>query len=250
MTNYTQWKSLVDLHEYSAIPDSEGTHQWDYVEGSGTLVEDQIGNLDADFTDITWRDDAGAGGFYAELDGSNDYADLGQESRSSLSHFVNDAEGTLFAWVKPLGFADDDFNAIYGGDLSSSTRTIFYGIDTRDGEKTLYSSISNGNSGEGLTDAVINFGTDEWAVVAFTSDGSTMRNYEAVGPDFDLVERESGPVPNTASGDLEKNVTIGVSDEGSQRHWNGGVDLMFTDSIARSQSELQSIVDDSKAFYE
>ena len=23
MTNYTQWKSLVDLHEYSAIPDSE-----------------------------------------------------------------------------------------------------------------------------------------------------------------------------------------------------------------------------------
>ena len=26
MTNYTQWKSLVDLHEYSAIPDSAVTH--------------------------------------------------------------------------------------------------------------------------------------------------------------------------------------------------------------------------------
>ena len=48
MTNYTQWKSLVDLHEYSAIPDSGMDHFY-YSQEIGSIDPwpDEVGDLDA-----------------------------------------------------------------------------------------------------------------------------------------------------------------------------------------------------------
>ena len=53
MTNYTQWKSLVDLHEYSAIPDS-AIIQWEFsgLEASDTTAPDSIGDENLSLVDF------------------------------------------------------------------------------------------------------------------------------------------------------------------------------------------------------
>ena len=71
MTNYTQWKSLVDLHEYSAIPDSELYYRID--EESGDVFSDSQGDNDATSTgSLIWVADSSVGhDWYVELDDTN-----------------------------------------------------------------------------------------------------------------------------------------------------------------------------------
>jgi len=83
MTNYTQWKSLVDLQEYSAIPDSAILH-WPINEGSGDTIYESIGEIPEQDGDIQggidWIDNNWWGGWALDSPGesSDDTVATGQ----------------------------------------------------------------------------------------------------------------------------------------------------------------------------
>ena len=74
MTNYTQWKSLVDLHEYSAIPDAQ--HEYRLAEGNGTTSEDEVEDNDLTLEGgVDWVEDGDSeGGFHLDFRNTRDVA--------------------------------------------------------------------------------------------------------------------------------------------------------------------------------
>ena len=244
MQEYEHWKSLVDLQEYPALPDSGGNHQWDFTEGSDSFVADVNGDLNADFTSISWATGSGTDNVFAELDGEN-YADLGSESRPKLSHFVRDGKGTAFAWVKPSD--SSDMRAIYGTNFSNSDASIMLWKRGDNDDYQWYcgngddSNVWNISGGEPSTD---------WVALAGTADGSTAQLYIAEPPDYSISEIGTESVSGTRDVDLDTNVYIGRPADNPERNWDGGIDLSFIDDKGWTESELQSFVDDSKELYE
>ena len=228
-----------------AIPDSEGFHQWNYDNWSGTLVPDEIGDLDADFTDISTGSDEGAGDTYGILDGVDDYGELGSVSRSAFSIFVESSpEATAFSWVKPADTTD--IHLIFGSQITSSTRTFNFGV--RDGGK-VYSRANDGDTDLWNFESG-DIDVDEWSAVVIVADGDTARLYAAEAPDYEVTELDTESISGGSSGDLERKVDIGREQAGDQRYWDGGLDLQFIHGSALSEAQLQSFVDDSKVFYE
>lgn len=249
MTNYTQWKSLVDLHEYSAIPDSGADHQWNYTAGSGTLVSDTIGSLDADFTGLDWVSGSGAGNVYGELDGVDDIADLGSGTRSGWLHFVEDHQGTLFWWVRPE--SGEDLTICGCNDFASDERGFFLHLFGNAVDSDIEFFMSDGES-QIVRDDYGNIPTESWSAVALVCDGSDALFYQAVPAtnyDVELVGSASIDA-DSGSGDLERNVVIGDKMTARGDNFAGGMDISFKDQISWTESELQSFVDDSKGLFE
>jgi len=225
-----------------AIPDSGGTHQYNVESGSGN-ISDNIGSLTGTLngTGDPWvTGGVGAGDAYVDLDGSDQYFDLGTASQSEFSHFPN-GNGTVFAWINPDNFTD--FPSIFVSSYQSSNVGVGLRVESggdirwgaRDGSgNDVWSVIASG---------VLSSGT--WTPVAATADGSTAKIYAGKS----LTQENSGSISNTTNSDLTNNVNIGRDTANGGRYFDGGLDLIWTDSTAQSQSNIQSFVDDSKAFY-
>jgi len=231
----------------SLIPDSEGDHQWNYTEGSGTEVNDSIGSLDLDFTSISgWPTDAGVGGTYAQLDGSNDFAILGNDAWTS---FITQSEGTFFSWLKLPDDTSQDGD-LAGTDLSSDGSDFLCRVNVNDNEFGWTLTIDDnrvdviGGSPQNLL--------DEWIATAWVADATDMYLYVAdASDDYTIREVASSSAPPSGSGNWDNDVAIGTQGDGlGDRALEAGIDLQFFDSIGQSQSQIQSFVDSSKRFYD
>ena len=229
-----------------AIPDSGGSHQWNHDEGEGTTLSDAIGGLDGAINGATWTSGAGTEDVYLDYDGTDDFTDLGSGSRSALSHFVNDGAGTILFWINPDTIASSGVNYIAGTAFTGSARSLIFAA--RDGDDWFFRATTSSDVVWDIQGGSAD--TNEWAAVAGVADGSDVFIYEAKPPDYDVTQVASATVGDTEGGDLEQNVNIGRETDNETRHWDGGIDLAFTDTSAKSQSELQTFVDDSKKFYE
>jgi len=233
------------LFDGPAIPDSEGDHQWNFDEGSGTTVSDSIGGLDAAFTSISdWPTDAGAGGVYAELDGS-EYADLGSESRSELSPILRDAEFTLGFWVRRDDTSD---SYLLGTEGDSSADTVLFQF--RSGETIRFRTFGGGSELSDSGSVSVNAPTGEWAFYSVSADGSRLKTFEAYGPDYNVTELDDSSI-STHNSDFDENVYLAGRNDSDERPFTGGFDLSFAEmGNGLSESELQAWVDDTKHFYE
>jgi len=230
------------------IPDSGGVHQWNFDNWSETLVPDEIGSLDADFTAITQESGEGAGGTYGFVEKS-DYAELGDDAFNSI---CQEAKGTLFAWLR---IADSDSldsrGFIFGNDHGtpdSGENNLAFTV--RDSE-TLETWIALDGTGENVeTDEQDIFGSG-WFAYCISIDGDVCRLYLATQPDYDLVEVGSFSMPSPTGDDVWKDPIRWTSrTAGSTNDLSADLGIHYSDSVGQSQETIQSFVDDSKGFYE
>ena len=225
------------------IVDSEGDHQWDTIEGSGTLVEDTIGNLNADFTGLNWETGAGTDDVFSVLNGVDEFADMGEDAFTS---FITDSEGTLFRALK----VDSDASgalAPYASRSTSSGNNFSTRVDLEDNEYSFDLAV------DGVFENIAG-GTpkiDEWVILAFVQDADGMHIYEAPASDDFNVSRvaTSSDDPSAGTGEWDDSVSIGRETGFDRWYFDGGHDYGFYAPAGRSQSNLQSIVDDLAGFY-
>ena len=226
-----------------AIPDSQGDHQWDTIEGSGTLVEDTIGNLNADFTGLNWQTGAGTNDVFSVLNGVDEFADMGADAFTS---FITDAEGTLFRALKVDSDASGSLSP-YASQNTSSGNNFSTRVNLTDNEYSFSLAV------DGVFETIAG-GTpkvDEWVILAFVQDAEGMHIYEAPASDnfnFSQVATSSND-PSAASGQWNNSVSIGRETGNDRWYFDGGHDYGFYAPAGRSQSNLQSIVDDLAGFY-
>lgn len=229
----------------SALPDSGGTHQWNYTEGTSTAVADEIGSLDLSFTGIAnWPTDAGAGGTYAVVNGTDDYAELGSDELTSL---LSSATGTFGGWCR-LDNSNSSRNQIVGT-LTTASGTNF----AIDGEisnsrwrvgLTLSGTLNTASGGDPANDV------GDWVFMAFTADGSTLSLYRAQPTGYDVVQLDSASISGSASGGWDYPVRIASRGDTVDNLFEGGMDIQFYDTSGWTESELQSFVDDTKGYYQ
>ena len=221
--------------EGDAIPDSEADHQWNYEEGSGTVVSDSIGSLDLDYSGISqWDPSAGARDTHAVLDGVDDGANIGD---SVLTHFISDVTGTIFQWAY---WDDSGQNYLWVSDVTRSGNGFHIRVD-----RTRLTVGGDTAEASGSTPPI-----DEWIAYAMVADGSSLYHYRAEPPDYDVTLIDSATAPSSGSGTWDDDVGVHFRPVADDIHFGGGVDLAFADSIGWSESQLQQFVDDSKQFYE
>ena len=226
-----------------AIPDSQGEHQWDTVEGSGSLVEDVIGDLDADFTGLSWVEGEGTNDVYSVLNGTDEFADMGTNAFTS---FITDGEGTLLRALKVDSNASGAL-APFASNNTTSGNNFSTRVNLSDNEYSFALTV------DGVFEAIAG-GTpkiDEWVILAFVQDADGVHIYEAPASDNFNVSKvaTSGDDPSAGTGEWDDSVSIGRETAGDRWYFDGGHDYAFYDSIGRSQSDIQSIVDDLAGYY-
>lgn len=234
-------------------PDAEPwqDNRWVYSNGSGTVVEDSVGDYDSQFSDITWvNGDSGVNNIYGEVNGVDEWGDLGEDSKGDqFSVLVNNGYGSFGCWIKP-NFSEFSDNRVllFGTDIYSSDRRSFYiGIDTRDGDNTsqiMVSTTDDGNDvihidgSEGLID------NGEWQSLAFTANGSTatlVHNGE---------EDKSDEIEITESGDLGYNVKFFSRSDPPNNLYAGGVSLSWWSRGGVSIDSISEWHDKTKIFFQ
>lgn len=224
----------VDLY----VPDSGGTHQWNHLEKGGTTLGDSIGTLDATINGATWTSGLGTGGTHLDYDGVDDDSVL-SGGASEFTHFTDAGTGTFFTWINPDTL--DDSGVILGSTATTTEVGAYFVITGGDLRCSLYYGTSDVST---LAKASYPASAGEWAPVAFTADGSTLKVW-AGDP---ITEIASDTLAGSTGSDWSNDPYFGYGPLTDYRH-DGGMDLTFTDSDAWTQSELQSFVDDSREFY-
>ena len=240
MTDFSggSWRSLITGDTVSTIPDSGGTHQWNHLENGGTTLGDSIGTLDATINGATWTSGLGTGGGHLDYDGADDDSVL-SGGASEFTHFTDAGTGTFFTWINPDTL--DGYGVILGSTATRSEVGVYFAITGGD----LRCSLFYGTSGvETMAKASYPASAGEWAPVAFTADGSTLKVW-AGDP---ITEIASDTLAGSTGSDWSNDPYFGYGPLTGYRH-DGGMDLTFTDSDAWTQNELQSFVDDSREFY-
>jgi len=103
----------------AGIPDSGLTHEYLFDEGSGDLLADNVGSLDATRVGPDWLSSEGEGGFYLDFNRSeDDYVEIGDHG-SLGSEFV------IASWIKPDTTTGDLHIARKGTDGSDQLEYIF-----------------------------------------------------------------------------------------------------------------------------
>ena len=159
MTNYTQWKSLVDLHEYSAIPDSVENQsfawypfdQYDTATTSGISDESPNDNtLDqgqiSGYTDIN--------GVQAGLfDGGNDhlygpqFSDIEPATAFIVAEMDSDADTSDSQWLIETATNDAAFGLNWFGGEGWQLRGDDGVFGSSDNTVKLFTCIWDGSSG-------------------------------------------------------------------------------------------------------
>lgn len=221
MVNFTTWRSLVDGAEYTGIPDSVVNH-WPTDEGSGTVLTDNVGNIDGSISGPAWTSLSDAvGDYYLSYDGSDDLVSLGQDTLNA----VYSGDWTFTAFVKPS--STGSYKGVLGHyDGSTGTRVE---MDSNDNLALTYDGVS-------YVPSTLSMAADTWYFIAVRYDSS------ASVVDFRLNDTEdngnslSNPVNSTGA-----DWTIGFSRSGY--FWDGGIDeATFADSYL-SDSDIQTLRD-------
>lgn len=239
----SNWFILNGSENVNAIPDSGGTHQYNATAGSGTTLTDSIGSLNGSINGATWKSEAGAKDAYLDYDGTDDRTEI-TGSASDLGHFIN-GHGTLFAWIKPT--ADQYGNFLDSGGIGTGNSGLV-GI-TRQSDGSLRTTANNQN-GDGMWDiSPSDKLSQNWRAVAMTADGSKARLFKTDSNDT-VSQIGSESISNTQPDkDLKNDLHLGYDSDNSGNQFAGGIDIVWTDSVAQSQSNIQLFVDGSKQFY-
>ena len=243
MTNYTQWKSLVDLHEYSAIPDSEGDHQYNATAGTGTTLEDVIGSLDGDIQGASWQSGVGAGDTYLLYDGDEDVTDL-PGSESELS-YLSVGQGTIILWIRP---DSNDRGGIAGVSSSDSDDGPF--LDWQEEDELRFDWIIDGTRYKVMASPGAPTGT--WFPVMLTgsgSGGSSTAYWADPSDNYNVESLGTVSLPSATESDLPETMRLGRIRAGDVT-FPGAQDIVVFDNEEWSESRFQSFVDDSKGFYQ
>ena len=225
MTEFTEWRSLVDGQRISAIPDS-AIHQWRFDEGSGTTANDDIGDLDGSISGSTFvSDNNGVGEFVLDFDGTDDHVDY-EEVPSEIQ-----GSNTEFS----IAITAEDLDSIT---VDGSNRPIIWSWDSRStlafegGDLVWY---VDDQTGVGISQNDIPSGRVR--VCATHDNGS--HNLYINGSDDNLFS--SGVAPDTTGG----NMRIGALQDrvDSEFHYEGILD----NPIIYDKELTQQEVDDDLA---
>ena len=231
MTNYTQWKSLVDLHEYSAIPDS-AIHHWPMDEGSETTVTDNIGNQNGTIegNGDSWISNDWWGGFAVDCDDidriSSPWRPSGDFMSSDFAYIftVDNVVTEVNARVAGLG---GEMLIQQGFDGPSDT----FGFVLRDGSNDLvvYTDTAIGESGGG----------DRYRIVwnKISNDANNWQVWlNASEDDVNVSRNDSGFDPDDLSDDFG---LVNHTDRGDGSHPDMDIDNIIVTDDSLSQSEIQ-----------
>ena len=228
----------------AGIPDSGGTNQWNFDAGSGTVVADTIGDLNADFSGSpTWVDgEGGTDDTRLVLNGVDESANLGNDVFESLR---TGPDGTVAGWLYLN--ADDAEGAFIGSEQTTGSTNFAIRVSPAELSDTYVFALALDDDGNQLTGG--SPPSNEWIYVGLSvnSDGDVV-GYAAEPPDYDVFEVSSDPAPNATENNWSNNVHIGHH-PGDGRYLNGSADLSFFDNEGWSESEHQSFVDRSEQFY-
>lgn len=237
--------SITVTVETVAIPDSGGTHQWNFSDSPDLTVDDSIGMLNAPFTDLTWESGFGVDGTYASLDGVDDAADLGSASRTEFNHWTDSGQGTIAMWVRKDD-TDSSLDCFFVSANSGNNNSVAF-QDEGDGNLMLRiggtGNIQDAQSGTGA----LTSGT--WIFVAGTADGSNSYVYYATVNDSSISQVGSTSL-TAPGGDLANNVGLGFDQKEGSRYFAGDMSLSYVNSTADTQSELDSWFNDTKEFFQ
>ena len=243
MSDFTTWRSLVDGEEIGVIPDSGGTHQWNADEGSESTLADAIGNLTGTRSTPEWRSDAGVGGHYLHF-GGEDAVTLENGGRSELSHWINDGVGTYVCWINRDETGTR--HMLVGGNRESGKKELSISIEDDD-SISADMHTSNGKPIDVSGGSVLD---DGWVCIAVTADGEDCFIYHT-DENHHLDQKSSASIEtdDLESGDLDDDVQFGERTSDSDG-LVGGFDVPWFDDVGRSETDLQSFVDDSKQFFD
>jgi len=234
---------------FSAIPDSGGAHQWTTDAGSGTTLEDTGTSstpLDGSINGPDWiTGGKGVGDAYLDYDASqNEYVELGTDSKSELSHIVNNGAGTFAFWINP---DDTTRRTVIANGFDGGSNHFCLRI--KSGSLDWFMTASNGSFEFRVTAGTIT--TNSWQLVVGVADGSSATAYVADTSDNQVtaVGTDTSTI-NTNANNLTDNVNIGRTTDGAQDHFNGEIDIGFTDTTSFTKSELDQWLNNTKQFYQ
>jgi len=222
----------------SAIPDSGGTHQWNHDEASGSTLNDSIGSLDGTINGATWQTDAGAAGAYLDYDGVDDRT-LITGGASEFTHFTNGGTGTLFAWVNFGSLAT--YNPVFASTFTNNDVGI---VLTPQNGSDIRTAFFYGNGTSTDVTGTWPTSTGVWTPVAFVADGSNLTLY--AGDPLNNIASEA--ILQSTSSNWSRDPYFGW-DPVTGNYADVSIDIPWIDSAARSQSNLQSFVDDTRQLY-
>lgn len=228
-----------------AIPDSGGTHQWNYTAGSGTTVADTDGSLDLNYTGLSWGSGAGLNSTYGDLDGTNDAAEI---ASSELTHFLSSQQGTVFMWV--LVPNNSAINELFTTQNVGSGNNIRLALDLRSGEDHYDTRItidSNDNAITGLGDAGAQKGN--WVALALVADGTDLRFFVAEPSGYDVTQLGSTQISGSSTGNWDHNIGVGKDTGNDFRYHGGGFDITWVDDTGWAESKLQNYVNGTESYY-
>jgi hypothetical protein len=200
---------------------------WAFSEGSGTTIDNDNGSTTAEFDTIdSWINGTGFQDYYLDVPSGGE-GELGTDSQSEWSHFVNTGEGSVGCWIKPDGAGQQ---MIIGSGVQANENGVRFAINSS-GEWGV--RIYNGSS------SVVNFSggsaqSGVWQSFAYTAYSGT--GYIVV----DGSQIASDSLGTTSSGDLDDTVSLAGqnSDAQTTTGFAGGFDNAFHNSSGFTVSEI------------
>jgi hypothetical protein len=202
-------------------------------EGQGQVLHDGALDNVGTINGATWNGSGQVGSDSLSFDGTNDYASLGDKSRTAFTNFTNQLRGTISAWINPS--AVDSFREIVGSSRFSTTVGI--SLKIRDGGNIQF-VIAQGVDGDYITTlTATNVVTESegWVLITATINSDESRIYK----NGNSVDSES--VSGGTNSEFTSNVSIGRNDNQGDSHFNGLIDGVRIYDRALSQPEVEAL---------
>ncbi|GEM_PF-1557046 len=199
--------------------------QWDFNEGTGSLVGDDAGaNNGILIGDTAWSLDTPEGSDSSlSFDGSGDYVRISDHSSLHLT-----GQLTLMAWVKETA------TGRYAKVISRRTGYDFYFLGVDNGHP--YGGIGIDISSYTVTGKSLLMSLDRWNHLAFVYDDAI----DCMFLHFDGTERVT-PVTQSLPATAGVDLSIGADFQGATNYFNGDVDDVAVYDRALTDSEIRSL---------
>ena len=230
MTNYTQWKSLVDLHEYSAIPDVGDLHT--HLEAS-------------DISDISeaWEDKQGRNDYdpinAPSLDDINGEAAVlydGSEEANAVSEWDETIEQpyTIISVWQFLTIDDGNINAVYSfGETNGPELT------ESDGEFRIWAGANLSADFDADTEPHISGAVYDGTESIFDLDGDEVATGDSGdGDDYDITASDIAEIGRTEDQNRHTNIKVGAKivfrnklDSSERQEWYNYLSDLFNINV-------------------
>ena len=172
----------------------------------------------------------GLAGIHLELDGENDYVDLGSANEADVLH---QNTWTISGWIYVDEDQYEDYPTIISRGHTSDGEIMirFTGIDT---DSTNDQVIFYPYVDSSFMDNSVDITTEEWYHWAYVRDGEEWITY---------IDGEEEAVEEVKDIDIDstKNLILGASQEGNDRYFKGMLDDFKIYDKALTESEIQKI---------